>query len=118
MKISQDRVKGMIENVFSGKSTKQVIKFDKEKSLCIPEIKPESRTRGGLNMAQVIIEKGGVFYTDLEQNMVYNDKVVLGKEVVIAYEISDLEWNITAWICFYLSGNFQIILINCRAKYF
>lgn len=96
LKVSGVGVSQVVENMISSnKGARQVVKFSNDRSLSIPEVKPDAKTKKQFNITQIVLEKRGVYYADLSKNVVYNEKTYNDQDIVIKYNISDLKWNIT-----------------------
>lgn len=93
--VSKEKISSIVDELFSNNTAKQTIKFKDNKTLFIPEIKPETRTRKKFNIAQILLEKGGIYYADLSKNIVYNERTTNDKDIIVKYNISDIKWNIT-----------------------
>lgn len=93
---SASEMKEALSLIFSSdKGVNHSIKFNKTSALSVPNISPEARTKKGFNTTQLILEEDGIFYTDLVNNVVYNDIMLDNKKIIVKHNIPELKWNIS-----------------------
>lgn len=88
--------KEILEKIFSSeKDAKLSIKYNAKNRLSVPEAQPDVKTKKELNLSQIMLEDDGIFYTDLVNNVVYNDTTLEDKNVIVKHNIPELKWNIS-----------------------
>lgn len=88
--------KEVLKNLFSSeKDAKISIKYNSTNRLFVPNVQPKANTKKGFNIAQMLVEENGIFYTDLANNVVYNDTMLEDRHIVVKHHIPELKWSIS-----------------------